>query len=37
MLLGDVDDGTRSEGFAEALGKEVQRGIDAIKEALGAL
>ena len=37
VLLGDVDDGTSSEGFAEALGKEVQRGIDAIKEALGAL
>lgn len=37
VLLGDVDDSTSSEGFAEALGKEVQRGIDAIKEALGAL
>lgn len=37
VLLGDVDDATSSEGFAEALGKEVQRGIDAIKEALGAL
>ena len=37
VLLGDVDDGTSSEGFAEALGKEVQRGIDAIKAALGAL
>lgn len=37
VLLGEVDDGTSSEGFAEALGKEVQRGIDAIKEALGAL
>lgn len=37
VLLGDADDGTSSEGFAEALGKEVQRGIDAIKEALGAL
>lgn len=37
VLLGDVDDGTSSEGFAEALGKEVQRGIDAIREALGAL
>lgn len=37
VLLGDVDDGTSSEGFAETLGKEVQRGIDAIKEALGAL
>lgn len=37
VLLGDIDDSTSSEGFAEAFGKEVQRGIDAIKKALGAM
>ena len=37
VLLGDIDDSTSSEGFAEAFGKEIQRGIDAIKEALGAM
>lgn len=37
VLLGDVEDNTASEGMAEAFGKEVQKGIDAIKKAVGAL
>ncbi len=37
VLLGDADEGTSSEGLAEAFGKEIQRGIDAIKEALGSM
>lgn len=37
VLLGDVEDGTSSEGVAEAFGKEIQRGIDAIQEAIGKL
>lgn len=37
VLLGDVEDNVSSEGFAEAFGKEIQRGIDAIKKAIGAM
>lgn len=35
LLTGEAKDGESSEGVAEMLGKEVQRGIDAIKQALG--
>ncbi|MGN0477801.1 MAG: DUF4358 domain-containing protein [Hominenteromicrobium sp.] len=35
VLLGDVEDNVSSEGMAEAFGKEIQRGIDAIKKAIG--
>ena len=35
LLTGDAQNGESSEGVAEMLGKEVQRGIDAIKDALG--
>ncbi len=35
LLTGEAKDGESSEGAAEMLGKEVQRGIDAIKQALG--
>lgn len=39
ILLGDVEDsensGDTSEGMAEAFGKEVQKGVDAIQKALG--
>lgn len=37
VLLGDVDDNESSEGIGEAFGKEIQRGIDAIKKAIGAM
>lgn len=37
VLLGDAEEGTSSEGLAEALGKEIQRGIDAIQKAIGAM
>lgn len=37
VLLGDIEDSVSSEGFAEAFGKEIQRGIDAIKKAIGAM
>lgn len=37
VLLGDVQDSTSSEGIGEAFGNEIQRGIDAIKEAIGTL
>lgn len=35
LLTGESGTGESSEGVAEILGKEVQRGIDAIKQALG--
>ena len=35
LLTGEAGSGETSEGVAETLGKEVQRGIDAIKQALG--
>ncbi len=35
LLTGEAGSGETSEGAAEMLGKEVQRGIDAIKQALG--
>ena len=35
LLTGESGTGESSEGAAEMLGKEVQRGIDAIKQALG--
>lgn len=35
LLTGEAGSGESSEGAAEMLGKEVQRGIDAIKKALG--
>lgn len=37
VLLGDVEDGENSEGIAERFGNEIQRGIDAIKKAIGAM
>lgn len=37
VLLGDIENSVSSEGFAEAFGKEIQRGIDAIKKAIGAM
>lgn len=37
LLTGEAAEGESSEGVAEALGKDVQRGIDAIKEALGMM
>lgn len=37
VLLGDVEDSVSSEGIGQAFGNEVQRGIDAIKEAIGKL
>ena len=35
LLTGESGSGENSEGVAEMLGNEVQRGIDAIKQALG--
>ena len=39
LLAGEAEkaEGDTSEGVAEKLGKEVQRGIDAIREALGMM
>lgn len=37
LLTGPITEGENSEGMAETLGKDVQRGIDAIKEALGLM
>ena len=36
LLLGEPEtSGESSEGMAEAFGKEVQHGIDAIKKVIG--